>query len=120
MLSRTQLNKLAESLQGIAVWGCLPGSHAQRVGLRYGDVLLSVNGVRTSNVDDYLEARALRADVVELVVFRDGAELAIDIQLDPEPRPEPSREALEAVASEVVAARILPTERPPPPDLDPV
>lgn len=118
MLSRTQLNKLAESLEGIAVWGCLPGSHAQRVGLRYGDVVLSVNGVRTSNVDEYLEARALRQGVVELVVFRDGAEISIDIDLEPGPRREPTREDLERVATDVVAARLLPTERPPPPDAE--
>ena len=120
MLSRTQLNKLAESLQGIAVWGCLPGSRAQRMGLRYGDVLLSVNGVRTSGMDDYLQARELRSDVVELVVFRDGSELSVSIELDPEQRREPTREELEAVSKEVVAARLMPTERPPPPDRDQV
>jgi len=114
------LNKLAESLQGIAVWGCLPNSRAQRVGLRYGDVLLSVNGVRTSNTADYVQARALRADVVQLVVFRDGAEVSLEIELDPDRQREPTREELEAVAKEVVAARLLPTERPPPPDLDQV
>jgi S1-C subfamily serine protease len=118
MLSRTQLNKLAESLEGIAVWGCLPGSRAQRVGLRYGDVLLSVNGARTANVVDYVEARALRDDVVALVVFRDGVELTIDIEIDPGQRHEPTREDIEAVATEVVAARLLPTERPPPPESD--
>ncbi|HTV19903.1 MAG TPA: PDZ domain-containing protein [Polyangiaceae bacterium] len=114
------MNKLAESLQGIAVWGCLPGSRAQRMGLRYGDVLLSVNGVRTSNMADYLQARELRSDVVQLVIFRDGAEMAVDIELDPEQRREPTREEIEAVAKDVVAARLMPTERPPPPDLDQV
>ena len=118
MLSRSQLNKLAESLQGIAVWGCLPNSRAQRGGVRYGDVVLSVNGARTSNMDEYLQARALRADVVQLVVFRDGAEMSIDIELDPAQKREPTREELEAVAKEVVAARMLPSERPPPPDID--
>lgn len=120
MLSRTQLNKLAESLQGIAVWGCLPGSRAQRVGLRYGDVLLSVNGVRTSDMDEYLQARSLRDDVVALVVFRDGAEISIDIELDPAQRREPTRDEIEAVAAQVVSARLMPTERPPPPDSDQV
>ena len=118
MLSRNQLNKLAESLQGIPVWGCLPNSRAQRGGLRYGDVLISVNGVRTSSADDYLQARQLRDDVVQLVVFRDGAELSIDIELDPSQRREPTRDEVEAVAAEVVAARLMPTERPPPPDTD--
>jgi S1-C subfamily serine protease len=118
MLSRTQLNKLAESLQGIAVWGCLPGSRAQRAGVGYGDILLSVNGVRTSNMDEYLQARTLRDDVIQLVVFRNGAEVSLEIELDPDRRREHTHAELTALASEVVAARLVPTEHPPPPDED--
>jgi S1-C subfamily serine protease len=118
MLSRIQLNKLAETLQGIAVWGCLSGSRAQRAGIGYGDVLLSVNGVRTTNMDEYLQARTLRDDIIQLVVFRDGAEVFVDIELDPGQRREYTRDELESVASEIVTARMVPTERPPPPDKD--
>jgi S1-C subfamily serine protease len=113
MLSRSQLNQLAETLQGIPVWGCLPGSQAQRAGVRYGDVLLSVNGVPTPDVGEYVRARALRKDGVQLVIFRDGAELSLELTLHAEAR-EPTRAELEAVAAEIVAARMLPTERPPP------
>jgi S1-C subfamily serine protease len=118
MLSRTQLNKLADALQGIAVWGCLAGSRAQRAGIGYGDVLLWVNGVRTTNMDDYLQARALRDDVIQLVVFRNGAEVSLDIELDPDRRRAPTQAELTAVMSEIVASRLVPTERPPPPDED--
>ncbi len=118
MLSRIQLNKLAETLGGIAVWGCLSGSRAQRAGVGYGDIVLSVNGVRTSNMDEYLQARALRNDIIQLVVFRDGAEVSVDIELDPGQRREYTREELESVTSEIVSARMVPTERPPPPDKD--
>lgn len=114
MLSRTQLNKLAESLQGIAVWGCLPGSLGQRAGVGYGDIVLSVNGVRTSNMDEYLQARTLRDDVIQLVVFRNGAEVSVEIELDR--RRERTPDELTALALEVVAARLVPTEPPPPPD----
>jgi S1-C subfamily serine protease len=116
MLSRTQLNKLAESLQGIAVWGCLPGSLGQRAGVGYGDIVLSVNGVRTSNMDEYLQARTLRDDVIQLVVFRNGAEVSVEIELDPDRRRERTPDELTALALEVVAARLVPTEPPPPPD----
>jgi S1-C subfamily serine protease len=116
MLSRTQLNKLAESLGGIAVWGCLPGSRGQRAGVGYGDIVLSVNGVRTSNMDEYLQARTLRDDVIQLVVFRNGAEVSVEIELDPDRRRERTPDELTAMALEVVAARLVPTEPPPPPD----
>jgi C-terminal processing protease CtpA/Prc len=114
MLSRSQLNQLAETLRGIPVWGCLPGSQAQRAGVRYGDILLSVNGVPTSDVGEYVRARALRKGGVQLVIFRDGVELSLELTLDASEAREPTRAELEAVSAEIVAARMLPTERPPP------
>jgi predicted metalloprotease with PDZ domain len=94
----------------------LPGSRGQRAGVGYGDIVLSVNGVRTSNMGEFLEARNLSNDVLQLVVFRNGAEVSVEIELDPELRPARTPDELTAMASEVVAARLVPTERPPPSD----
>ena len=48
-----------EQFTGIPVLSCLPGSPAERAGVRRGDRLLVVNGVRMGTVDDYLTARAI-------------------------------------------------------------
>ena len=47
MISRKQLEEIAATVQGVPVFGCLPGSTAAEAGVRYGDIVLSVNGVRT-------------------------------------------------------------------------
>jgi len=83
MIHRRQLEALAEVVQGIAVLGCLPGSTASVAGVRYGDIVLSVNGLRTINVDDYLAGRRLRSDGMELRLFRDGNELSLFVELRP-------------------------------------
>jgi len=54
------------------VLGALQGTPAARAGIRYGDVLISVNGMRTRTVTDYVMAKDLRRDGMELVVFRAG------------------------------------------------
>jgi hypothetical protein len=112
MQSRKQLARLAEALGGIPIWGCLPGSAAQRLGVRYGDVLLSVNGQRTSTVDEFVDARASRADMAEVVVFRDGDELTLRLEL--ESATPLTDEQMHAVALQVAEARLAPTDHPPP------
>lgn len=79
MQKRSELGKLASALEGIPVWGCLPGSVAQAAGIQYGDVVLAVNGKRTRDIDEYLAARELREDGAEIVVFRNGSERTIEL-----------------------------------------
>lgn len=89
MFSHQQLEKLAVALGGVPVLGALPGSAAARAGLRFGDVLLSLNGFRTRNVGDFLRAREACSGRMELVIFRDGAERELVLELAPgegEPR----------------------------------
>lgn len=47
----------ASQFEGIPVWFCFPGSPAERAGVREGDRLLIVNGVRMGGIQDYLTAR---------------------------------------------------------------
>lgn len=83
MIRRQQLEALAEVVQGIPVLGCLPGSTAAEAGVRYGDIVLEVNGLRTISIDDYLEGRKLRTDGMDLRLFRDGSELSLFVALRP-------------------------------------
>lgn len=112
MMNREQLAKLAESLGGIPVWAVLPGSVSQRCGVRYGDVILSVNGFKTSNADEYVEARNARRDGADVVIFRDGQEVLLQLRFGEPSAPTPDR--VLQVARELAAARLLPSDTRPP------
>lgn len=112
MQNRGELGKLATILEGIPVWGCLPGSIAQAAGIQYGDVVLAVNGMRTKDLDDYLTARNLRNDGAEVVVFRNGAEQTIDLIF--RPTSEAPDRLVETLVQQVVEQRLIPVESEPP------
>lgn len=77
MMQRKKLEEIAAAVQGVPVWGCLPGSTAAEAGVRYGDIVLAVNGVPTPTITEYLEGRKLRTDGFQLRLFRDGLELEV-------------------------------------------
>ena len=99
-------------LEGIPIWGTLSGSLAHRAGLRYGDVLLAVNGQRTRDAVAYVEARNARSDGLSVLIFRDGAELSIELSFEGRVSARPSREVVQGVAEEVIAGRLLPSVAP--------
>lgn len=74
MIDRAALMKLARVLEGVPILGCLPGTPAALAGVRYGDVLLAVNGMRTRTVVDFVEAKWLDETGMRVVIFRDGVE----------------------------------------------
>ena len=82
MLSSEQLTRLATALGGLPVLGCRPGSPAARAGVRYGDVLLAVNGTPTPDWQTYIEARAQRDKAMQIAIFRGGEELVIELVFD--------------------------------------
>ncbi len=82
--------------------GALSGSPAADAGVRYGDVLLSVNGVRTKTASDYVEAKALRDDGMKVVLFRDGAELHLDLVY----RPDRAMKDAAQLTAELVSMRV--------------
>lgn len=73
--------KIADAYGGILVLGALPGSPAAELGLRYGDVLLSVNGMRTEVVEDFLQARTLDAKTMRLEVVRGTQTVSIELDI---------------------------------------
>ena len=101
MISRQQLEEIAATVQGVPVWGCLPGSTAALAGVRYGDIVLEVNGMRTPSIDEYLSARALRVDGIELRLFRAGTELTLFVEF------RPPADSLEALAAQLADGRYV-------------
>ncbi len=103
MLSIRDLQALAAAVEGVPVFGCNAGGAAERAGVRYGDVILEVNGQRTKNLDEYLEAALLDPDRMSLVVLRDGVEQSFDFELDLPART--SEEILEELVDRERSAR---------------
>ena len=77
MLNRHLIERFAEIYEGIPVWGCVPGSPADRAGLRIGDVLLSVNGVRTKSIDAFVAERRWANGEMRVGIVREGQEMEL-------------------------------------------
>lgn len=106
MLSMKQLEEIAATVKGIPVRGCLPGSTAAEAGVRYGDIVLAVNGMLTPSIDEYIAARALREDGYELRLFRAGEELDVFV-----PFRQPV-DRMEALAAQIADGRFVSPEAP--------
>jgi C-terminal processing protease CtpA/Prc len=74
MQNPDDLAKLAARLGGLPVLGTRPDSPAARAGIRYGDIVLSVNGQPTPDWGSYMEARALDQREMLVEIFRGGAQ----------------------------------------------
>ena len=68
------------------ILGALPGSPAEECGLRYGDVLLSVNDVAMSTVEDFLQARAAASEKMNLIVRRSARVMHVTLHLSQQNR----------------------------------
>lgn len=105
MLKWDDVTRLASRLGGIPVLGCQPGSPADRAGVRYGDVLLAVNGVPTPDWGTYLEVRRGMVGPMRVELFRDGETLHLEMELDRSAAPDPAR-----LLDELIERRTLPLE----------
>jgi S1-C subfamily serine protease len=72
-----QIERLARVLGGIPVWAVAPGSSARLAGVRFGDIILSVNGVPTPTFKDFLRAGRTHLMNLEFKVFRNGKVLVL-------------------------------------------
>jgi S1-C subfamily serine protease len=106
MIARGALFELARALEGLPILGCLQGTPAARAGVRYGDILLSVNGRRTKTFGEYIEAKALSKDGMKVVVFRSGESRSVELAYDPNRGPMDPIEVL----AELAAMRALPVD----------
>jgi len=76
------LTQVANSLSGLPILGCASGSPAARAGLRYGDIVLSLNGTPTASWSAFFEACSHASGALRLRVFRQGQELELQLMLD--------------------------------------
>ncbi|MFT3710894.1 MAG: PDZ domain-containing protein [Archangium sp.] len=103
-MSKEELMQLAAALKGLCVLGCLPGSPSDLAGLRYGDVVLEVNGVLTDDWAAFMKAVSGQRDTMSVRYFRDGEEHFVELVLPQKSdRPDVNPDAL----LKNVAARVL-------------
>jgi predicted metalloprotease with PDZ domain len=81
MLHPSALTRLATALGGLPILGCVQGSPADIAGIRYGDIVLSLNGVRTASWSDFFQARRQSSGDALVRVFRQGAEFEAPMAL---------------------------------------
>lgn len=82
----------------------LEGTPAARAGVRWGDIVLEVNGVATRNWGDYIEAKDRRKDGMAVVLFRNGVVTTLDLVFDAQPAPFDVVRALEVIEKTNLAA----------------
>jgi C-terminal processing protease CtpA/Prc len=82
LMKKLDIAALARQLGGLPVYGILAGSPAETAGVRYGDVVLAVDGKPTTSWDEYLAARRHSGPSIVLRLFRAGHELELVLELD--------------------------------------
>jgi S1-C subfamily serine protease len=96
-MQKEELDQLAQAMGGVSILGCLPGSPADLAGLRYGDILLEVNGQRTPDLAAYIAATRDRSAIMAIRVFRGGQEQLLNLDIPERTTPPNPMELLSAV-----------------------
>lgn len=81
MKRRGTIQQIADTLGGIAVFGCIPGSPAERAGVLYGDIILAVDGRPVTTHIDYVERIRHSGDHLTILVFREGDEVEVELDM---------------------------------------
>lgn len=71
----------APKRQQVVHQGSLKGSPAHKAGMKYGDVIVSCNGVTTNTIADYLEAIKLNDGTQRMEILRDNQFLNVVLDM---------------------------------------
>lgn len=69
--------------KGIPVTDLVPGGHAERAGVRVGDIIINVNGIVVDSIDDYALAIKDRKHIQKMIIVRDGVSMDIEMIIGP-------------------------------------
>jgi membrane-associated protease RseP (regulator of RpoE activity) len=64
-------DELINAFKGVPLLGLMPDSPAELAGMKPGDLIVAVNGVRTEDVVDYLSAKERCKTAMQVVFLRD-------------------------------------------------
>lgn len=59
-------------MKGVPVVNIVPGSQADKAGVKTGDIILAFNDLRVETLVDYIKAKKLRPKRESVLVDRDG------------------------------------------------
>lgn len=83
------LQKMADTYQGMLILGIIPGSASFVAGVRRGDILMEVNGVRITNSNDYIAAPRNVDGKMDILIIRNHQEMRLTLDLgsaEPDPQ----------------------------------
>jgi S1-C subfamily serine protease len=75
----SNVSTMAKIYGGMPFLGSLPDSPAERAGLRWGDIVLAVNGLPTPDCDAFVKARMAREHGATVRFVRDGVESEVEL-----------------------------------------
>jgi S1-C subfamily serine protease len=78
-MSQQVVAKIAKIYGGMPLVACLPDSPAARAGLRWGDIVVAVNGLPTPDAEAFAKARAAREGSALVRFVRDGREQEVEL-----------------------------------------
>lgn len=78
--------RVAEILGGIPVWEVFPNSAAEHAGIKFGDIILRVNGIATPTFDSFLAAGRKHLEHLEFEIFRNGELLRLSTTFEQQSR----------------------------------